>query len=180
MDLVVGPTAPLPAAPPLAPAEVVQLLGRGGEAQQGVQLLVAEETGGGHLHFQAVREVPQGADAVLHDLRRERQKSKYPHKQKSWLCGRYFMVILRFSLKVALESCCKWCYWKFLPDSDIIKFVFSFCLFLFSVFLVSLLRKVQIKFIITYLLRRFIFCEPQISSANLITIWLFKNYKQIN
>ena len=67
--LVVGPAAPLPATPPLPPAEVVQLLGRGGEAQQGVQLLVAEQTRGGHLHLQPVREVPQGADAVLHDLR---------------------------------------------------------------------------------------------------------------
>ena len=67
--LVIGPAAPLPAAPPLPPAEVVQLLGRGGEAQQGVQLLVAEQTRGGHLHLQPVREVPQGADAVLHDLR---------------------------------------------------------------------------------------------------------------
>lgn len=69
--LVIRPAAPFPAPPPFAPAEVVQLLGWGGEAQQGVQLLVAKEAGGGHLHLQAVREVPQGADAVLHDLRRE-------------------------------------------------------------------------------------------------------------
>lgn len=73
--LGVGPAAPLPAAPPLAPAEVVQLLARGGEPQQGVQLLVAEETGGGHLHLQAVREVPQGAHAVLHNLKRENRRN---------------------------------------------------------------------------------------------------------
>ena len=67
--LVIGPAAALPPAPPLAPAEVVQLLARKGEAQEGVELLVAEETRGGHLHLQPVREVPQGADAVLHNLR---------------------------------------------------------------------------------------------------------------
>lgn len=67
--LGVGPAASLPATPPLAPAEVVQLLGWGGEPQQGVQLLVAEEARGGHLHLQAVRKVPQGADTVLHYLK---------------------------------------------------------------------------------------------------------------
>lgn len=74
--LVIGPATPLPAAPPLAPAEVVQLLDWGGEAQQRVQLLVAEETRGRHLHLQPVREVPQGADAVLHDLKQERETGK--------------------------------------------------------------------------------------------------------
>lgn len=67
-DLLVRPATPLAAPPPFAPAQVIQLLDGGGEAQQVVQLLVSEETGGGHLHLQTIGEVPQGANAVLHDL----------------------------------------------------------------------------------------------------------------
>lgn len=67
-DLLVRPATPLAAPPPFAPAQIIQLLDRGGESQQVVQLLASKETGGGHLHLQTVGEVPQGADAVLHDL----------------------------------------------------------------------------------------------------------------
>lgn len=67
-DLLVRPATPLAAPPPFAPAQIIQLLDRAGESQQVVQLLASKETGGGHLHLQTVGEVPQGADAVLHDL----------------------------------------------------------------------------------------------------------------
>lgn len=67
-DLLFRPATPLVAPSPFAPAQVIQLLDGGGEAQQIVQLLVSEETGGGHLHLQTVGEVPQSADAVLHNL----------------------------------------------------------------------------------------------------------------
>lgn len=70
-DLLVRPATPLAASPPFAPAQIIQILDRGGEAKQVVQLLVSEETGGGHLHLQTIGEVPQGADAVLHDLMRD-------------------------------------------------------------------------------------------------------------
>lgn len=70
-NLVIWPAAPLPTPSPLAPAEVVQLLDWGGEAQQRVQLLVAQQARGRHLHLQPVREVPQSADAVLYDLRQK-------------------------------------------------------------------------------------------------------------
>lgn len=70
-DLLVRPATPLAASLPFAPAQIIQILDRGGEAKQVVQLLVSEETGGGHLHLQTIGEVPQGADAVLHDLMRD-------------------------------------------------------------------------------------------------------------
>lgn len=69
--LVIGPATSLPAPLPLAPAKVVQLLGWKRKAQESVQLLVAEEARGGHLHLQSVREVSQGAYTVLYNLRRE-------------------------------------------------------------------------------------------------------------
>lgn len=93
-DLLIRPATPLAASPPFAPAQIIQLLDRGGEAKQVVQLLVSEETGGGHFHLQTIGEVPQGADAVLHDLNRKSPTLHSVHHLNSFYFSFHFNPIV--------------------------------------------------------------------------------------